>query len=70
MSRRVSGNGVDAPAQLRRAAVVAHQGPGGKPVNSGAVPPILAAWDRKLRALRGASWPAVVVGNKVPGRGR
>jgi len=39
----------------RRAAVVAHQGPGGKPVNSGAVPPILAAWDRKLRALPGAS---------------
>jgi len=23
----------------------------------------LAAWDRELRALRGASWPAVVVGN-------
>jgi len=26
---------------------------------------ILAAWDRELRALRAASWPAVVVGNEV-----
>ncbi|HEY4884233.1 MAG TPA: bifunctional adenosylcobinamide kinase/adenosylcobinamide-phosphate guanylyltransferase [Myxococcales bacterium] len=26
---------------------------------------VLAAWDRELRALRTASWPAVVVGNEV-----